>query len=262
MEDEAATIEAKYDELAEHWQEIAGGPDKRHILEPAFRSVLPSLSDVDLLDAGCGDGAAAARYAAQGATVVGVDVSDRMIEVARERHGDAATFQTGDLIEGLDFEADSFDVVVCQHVLSHLPDLTAPFAEFARVLRPNGTLAISTHHPFHDFLVARDEAYPNTYEALEMDLDPVVEAAEEPSYHETESFEIYWGGDWDETPTVFYRRPLEALLQPLLDAGFVIERLVEPEPDETFRGEFPALAAELDARPSRSVCLRARLPAA
>lgn len=259
MEDHSEAVVAKYDELAEHWEQITRGPTKEHVLFPAFHSQLPELDGTRILDAGCGDGYYSSWLADQGGDVVGIDASEEMIDVASERYGDDATFQQADLTETLSFDDDSFDLIVCQHVLSHLPSLETPFAEFARILRPGGTLVITTHHPFHDYLVAREESYPDTYQALEMDLDPLVVAGnDETQYHETEMFEIYWGGDPEtETPGTYFRRPLSALLQTLLAAGFSLEDLVEPTPDGAFKTEYPDLAAELERRPSRSVCLRA-----
>lgn len=261
MENDLSPVVKHYDALAENWETIATGPGKEHILFPAVQSLLPDLDGKRILDAGCGDGLYSHWLAEQGGDVVGIDVSEEMIEVAQDRYGDEITFECGDLTDEIPAEADSFDLIVCQHVLSHLPDLADPFAEFARVLRPNGTLVFSTHHPFNDYLVTRDKACANTYEALDSDLDPVVKPArDQPQYHETERFQIYWGGDTDDgQPGTYYRRPLRSLLQPLLRAGFSLEEIVEPTPDETFRDEYPELANELDHRPSRSICLRATL---
>ncbi|SDQ37204.1 class I SAM-dependent methyltransferase [Natronobacterium texcoconense] len=259
MDDDQRSITRHYDELASNWEAITRGPTKERILFPAIDSLLPSLSGKRVLDAGCGDGYYASLLADRGGDVLGIDASQEMVRVARDRYGDDVEFRRADLSEPLPaIEDDSVDVVLCQHVFSHLLSLETPLSEFARVLRPGGTLVVSTHHPFHDFLIVRDREYPNTTDALEMDLDPhVVADREKPAYHETERFEVHWGGPDSENPGTYYRRPLHALLDPLLAAGFDLSELVEPEPTEEFQRDYPDLARELRHRPSRSVCLRA-----
>lgn len=259
MEDSSRPVVDHYDDLADHWKTIATGPGKAHILFPAIKSLLPALDGTEILDAGCGDGLYSHWLAERGGEVVGIDVSQRMIDVATERDGDDVAFECADLTEAIPAADDSFDLVVCQHVFSHLPALETPLAEFARVLRPDGHLVLSTHHPFHDFLVTREQTCSRTYEALDADLDPLVRPEREPPrYHETERFQIQWGGaEGEAEPGTYFRRPLEGLLQPLLDAGFELREIREPTPDETFRTDHPTLAAELEHRPSRSICLRA-----
>lgn len=257
MEMPDSAVVDHYDHLAEHWETIATGPGKEHILFPAIRSLLPELDGKRILDAGCGDGLYTRWLAEAGGNVLGIDISGEMIDVARERHGDVASFEQADLTDEIPAENEAFDLVVCQHVISHLPKLDAPLAEFSRVLRPGGQFVLSTHHPFHDFLVARDKETPETYKALDQDLDPLVRTEQDPpAYHDRERYQIYWGGDEEGEPGTYVRRPLSSLLQPIIDAGFALEEVREPTPDETFRTEYPELAAQLDHRPSRSICLR------
>jgi SAM-dependent methyltransferase len=85
-----------------------------------------------VLDAGCGDGMFAREVAAP--VVVGVDASAAMVERARSRGVDAREAR----IEALPFADGEFDVVVCNWVLYHLPDLDGGVAELARVVRPGG----------------------------------------------------------------------------------------------------------------------------
>ena len=94
-----------------------------------------------VLDVATGPGSGAARAAALGAHVVGVDLSSAMIAKARARYP-AIEFREGDA-EALPFEAESFDAVICNFGISHFGDPDAVVREFARVLRPHGRVALT-----------------------------------------------------------------------------------------------------------------------
>jgi SAM-dependent methyltransferase len=99
-----------------------------------------------LLEVGCGWGELAEWIGrATGAEVVAVDLSPRMVELARERGVDA---RLGD-VQDLEFDDGEFDVVVAAWMLYHVPDLDRGLAEIARVLRPGGTFVAATNSRFH-----------------------------------------------------------------------------------------------------------------
>jgi SAM-dependent methyltransferase len=99
-----------------------------------------------VLEVGCGWGELAEWLAREtGAEVVAVDLSPRMVELARERGVDARVAD----VQALPFEDGSFDVAVAAWMLYHVPDLAAAVAELARVLRPGGRLVAVTNSAFH-----------------------------------------------------------------------------------------------------------------
>ncbi len=119
------------------------GPDARDVL----RTAVTRLSPGDLLEAGCGEGELAQAAMAYGHRVTAVDGSDRMVELARARGVDAQV----SLLPTLPFPANSFDHAVAAWVLHYLPEDQIPLAlqEFARVLRPGGTLVLATNSDRH-----------------------------------------------------------------------------------------------------------------
>jgi len=265
-----------YDALTDDWRDYTEVPWRAQVLWPTLDELLPDLDGRRVLDAGCGDGTHAAALADRGADVVGVDASAGMIETARERYGDCdrVEFRHGDLTDGLASLADDrFDLVLCQHVCSHVRDLEPVAAAFARVLRPGGSVVLSTHHPFHEYLVVREESYPDTRAIDGLDARPAIDAdSHPPTYADTERYDLYWGGAVpegesdgdspvadDPTPTTFHRRPLDALTDPLFDAGFALTGLREPDPAERLDDELLEEVADLAERPPRSLCLRAQL---
>lgn len=108
---------------------------------PLVRSLLGGVPVGVALDAACGTGRHAEHLARLGHRVIGVDSSPDMLDVARAKVP-AASFLEGSL-DALPVPDSSVDVVVCALALAHVPDLKPVFAEFARVLRPGGSLVVS-----------------------------------------------------------------------------------------------------------------------
>ncbi len=122
--------------------EAISGPDARELAFEAVREAAPRR----VLEVGCGWGEFAERLEADlGLDVVAVDLSPRMVELARERGVDA---RTGD-VQDLPFEDASFDVAVANWMLYHVPDLERGLSELARVLRQGGRLVAATNSLDH-----------------------------------------------------------------------------------------------------------------
>lgn len=101
-----------------------------------------------VLDYGCGNGYVLARYAENGADVVGVDITDKAVELSRKR------FEVGGL-EGTFLRNDgrtvpladgSFDIVCSMGVLHHIPDPGDVISELHRVLKPGGEFITMVYH--------------------------------------------------------------------------------------------------------------------
>lgn len=112
--------------------------------EPLVAEFLAGRPAGVALDAACGTGRFAELLHAAGHRVVGVDASEDMLAIARERVPEG-TFHVGAL-DHLPLADDSVDVIVCALALVHVPDLGPVIAELARVLRPGGDLVISDLH--------------------------------------------------------------------------------------------------------------------
>ena len=131
------------------------GPDARDQAFEAVREAAPT----HVLEVGCGWGEFAARVQAElDATVVAIDLSPRMVQLAQERGVDA---RVGD-VQQLPFEDGSFDCAVANWMLYHAPDIDRALAELARVLRPGGRLVAATNGQRHLeelwLLVGRDKS--------------------------------------------------------------------------------------------------------
>lgn len=119
----------------------AVGELERRFLEAIERLVRPADR---LLDAGCGSGRLFAYDLRDRAgLVVGVDTSP---DVAHNPNVDAPLRAS---LAALPFASESFDLIICKHVLEHLEEPESAFRELARVLRPRGRLLILTPNRFH-----------------------------------------------------------------------------------------------------------------
>ena len=213
MTDEDAIARDAYDQLADRYDEdLKANAYNAHIEFPATSSLVPDVEGKRVLDAGCGTGLYTEWLLDQGADVVGVDVSEEMLARAREMTGDRAEFHRASLGDPLDFAAaDSFDGVLSALVLDYVKEWREPFAEFARVLRPGGFLVFSVPHPLDTF-----------------------EEGVDSNYFEVERQTKEWAVD-----VPCYRRPFGEMLNPLLEAGFGLDRVVEPQPTEAFEEARP-----------------------
>lgn len=119
------------------YREFLRGDDP---LEVAFTTVC-ALRPRRVLQVGCGRGAFAHRVAVElGASVIAIDLSPRMVALARELGVDALH---GDVQE-LPFADGAFDCVVANWMLHHVPRLGRAVAEVSRVLAPGGSLVATT----------------------------------------------------------------------------------------------------------------------
>jgi SAM-dependent methyltransferase len=240
MHDQPIALEA-YSRLADAYAaRIDSKAHNAHYDRPAVISLLPPVEGKRVLDAGCGPGVYAEWLAGRGAEVVGIDVCPRMVELARIWLGDRAAVIEADLGRPLDFlPPASFDLVVSALAMDYVRDWDAAFREFFRLLRDGGRLVFSAEHPSDVFY----DHHPHG------------------SYFAVERVECEWRGFGTPVRVPSYRRPLQAMVGPLLAAGFVLERLLEPRPVPEFKGYDPEDYEKLMRQPG-FICFGARKPAA
>ena len=124
----------------------------RPIAEGLIREVAPRPGD-RALDIGCGRGAVLvplARAVAPGGTSTGIDLSPRMVELARVAIDDAAVTATAAVDDAMapGFEPASFEVVTSSLVLFFLPDPAVALAAWRELLAPGGRIGVTTFGPY------------------------------------------------------------------------------------------------------------------
>jgi SAM-dependent methyltransferase/ADP-ribose pyrophosphatase YjhB (NUDIX family) len=214
---------AAWNTIARAYQERYKLPTDRLVYAPrcAGEDELQLIGDVSglrVIVLGCGGGQDCIVLAKQGAQVVGIDLSDKQIEYGRrlaEREGVLVTLLQGSVEELKDIGDESQDLALSLHALNYVERVDRAFAEAYRVLRPGAPFVFSVHHPFDACL------------------------ADEPPYGVAKGYwqrELDWQWEFPEASASArlrsWYRPVSEWFSLLTDAGFRVERLLEPPPTE------------------------------
>jgi ubiquinone/menaquinone biosynthesis C-methylase UbiE len=214
-----AVVASSYDSIAEWYDTWVG----THSMDedpffPAVRTLMGEVAGLRICDLACGQGRLARHLADLGAHVVGIDLSAKLLEIAR-RHEETEPrgieFLHADA-QSLDGVVDgSFDGVVCFQALMDIPDLAPTLQSVARILRPDGWFVFSVIHPCYN-------------------PPPSGEVQTSQGWVRTVSGywdEGYWRSDTRTGPpgkVGSYHRTLSTYVNALTDVGFALERMSEP----------------------------------
>lgn len=225
-----------YEQLAEAYAAMVDTkPHNAYYERPATLSLLPEVAGLHVLDAGCGPGVYTEWLLARGARVVAFDASAKMVALAKARVGDRAPVHQAAIESDLDFVEDgAFDIVLSPLVLDCVADWPKAFRRFCRALQPRGLFVFSIGHPFFEAMYFKTERY-----------------------FETEQVSCVWRGFGFPVEVPSYRRPLGAALNSLLESGFELVRILEPQPTEEFRNADLRHYEQLARQPS-FLCIKAR----
>ncbi len=203
-----------YDPIADWYAAQTRSGSLRRFLDHLARGLLEMAGDVSgtrVLDAGCGEGHVARLFASHGARVVGVDISPRLLEYARElearnRHG--IEFVEGDLGKGLPSHKGAFDLATANMMLDDCEDLTGVLSGIADALKPEGRLLLSMNNPYA--LAARGKVKV---------------------YFASGTLSQTFSTDQVEFEVPFYYRTFEEWVAAFRQAGFLLRSLVDVPPD-------------------------------
>ena len=149
-----ATIADRYDFITRF---LSYGQDRRWKRRLVDRAQLTQADRV--LDLACGTGDLLFAAASRARSAVGLDLTHRMLQLARRRHAPHAGLVTGDML-ALPFAASRFDVVTIGYGLRNVPDIEGAIAEIHRVLADGGRmLSLDFNRPANGLVRAAYLAY-------------------------------------------------------------------------------------------------------
>lgn len=198
----------------------------------AFRTMLPDLSGKRVLDLGCGYGWHC-RYAAEqnAMSVVGVDISGKMLAKAKAETSDPRVAYQQAAIEDLEFPVNQFDVVISSLALHYVERFDLVCRNVHQWLVPSGVFAISVEHPVFTALEAQDWCYGENNERLHWPVD---------HYQQEGIRHTHWLAD----DVIKYHRTVATYINSLIESGFRITRLLEPEPSPEMLTAHPDMKDE------------------
>lgn len=204
---------AKYSKLPRS----IGGLEQAHEWE-TVRAMLPDLRNKRVLDIGCGFGWHC-RYAheQQAQSVIGVDLSEKMLERARATIDDSRIEYRLAAIEEIEFLANEFDVVISSLALHYVARFDFVCQKIYRWLAPGGAFLLSVEHPIFTALAAQEWCCGTNGDRLHWPVD---------NYQMEGARNTHWLAD----DVVKYHRTVATYVNTLINSGFRISKLSEPEP--------------------------------
>ncbi len=198
-----------------------------------LRAMLPDFKGKSVLDLGCGYGWHCMYAAKHGAaSVTGIDISQKMLDVAKDKSRGLSIDYRQCAIEDVDFPDASFDIVISSLVFHYLEDFSPLVRKVFRMLRPGGFFVFSVEHPVFTAYGSQDWFYDQQGNILHFPVDNY--------FYEGQRQAVFLG-----EPVVKYHRTLTTYIRDLLHAGFIIRDLAEPMPPARFLDTVPGMRDEL-----------------
>ena len=195
---------------------------------PALLSMMPDLKGKRVLDLGCGFGEHCRLFAEHGAEkVVGIDISKRMLEVAKKENSDPRIVYVNMPMEDIAQLNESFDVVVSSLAFHYVEDFAGVVKNVYTLLDTNGVFLFSQEHPLVTCHSGgnrwtRDENGEKKYMNL---ANYGVEGEREAT--------------WFVDNVKIYHRTFSNIINILIETGFSIEQMIEPLPTTELLERYP-----------------------
>ena len=217
----------KYSEMARSRLGLEGAGEWK-----TLRPMLPDFTGKRVLDLGCGYGWHAFYAAENGAEkVLGIDLSEKMLAVAREKNTFPNVRFARGAMEDVRFPDGSFDAVLSSLALHYVKDYAELVSRVYRWLAPGGAFVFSAEHPTFTAYGNQDWYYSPEGEILHFPVD-----------------RYFYEGEWEAVflgeKVVKYHRTVDGYLKPLWQTGFTVEDLSEPRPPEEMM-DLPGMKDEM-----------------
>lgn len=205
------------------------GAGEWHIL----KQMLPDFKDKRILDLGCGFGWHCEYAVEHGAkAVTGIDISEKMLEEARKRNNSPLIEYRQMAIEDFNFTPNSFDIVISSLAFHYLESFSNICKNVYRCLNHGGIFVFSVEHPIFTAYGNQDWFYDNEGNILHWPVDKY--------FNEGLRKANFLGEE-----VIKYHKTLTTYVNSLIQTGFEITELREPEPDAEMLKTIPGMENEL-----------------
>lgn len=185
-----------------------------------LKGILPDLKNKRVLDLGCGYGWHCIYAMEQGAaSAVGVDISTKMLEVARSKTQFEQVEYICSAIEDMEVSAESFDLALSSLAFHYVADFDVVLKKVHHCLKQGGSFVFSVEHPIFTAYGTQEWYRDQNGEILHFPVDNY--------FHEGKRVANFLGED-----VVKYHKTLTTYINGLLCNGFEINQVVEPKPSQ------------------------------
>ncbi len=238
--DDENWLRIEWNNAAEPWADfVRNGKDyyREGLNNPAAFEVIGDITGLTVLDLACGEGYNARMLARKSAKVTGIDLSEKMIEFAKqeeEKEKLGICFEVMNAADLHQFSNNHFDLVTCFMSLQDIRDFEKALAETARVLKYGGRFVFSIPHPCTEMI------------RLHAPKEERIRAIER--YFRRMEYTIEWNMERLAKPfrTTSFHRPLTEYSDALHKNQLVVTRLAEPRPTQEALLKYPRLQNVLE----------------
>ena len=199
---------------------------------PVLKELIPDLRNKHVLDLGCGFGWHC-RYAREqhASSVVGVDISEKMLQKARDLTNDPLISYIHLPIEEFNFTGSQFDVVISSLAFHYIESFESICKNIYDCLKSGGTFVFSVEHPIFTSRKEQDWYYDEQGNRLHWPVDNYAQEGLRETTFLTDN-------------VTKYHRTLSTYINDLIQAGFNVKAVKEPMPTDIMEKNMPEMKDE------------------
>lgn len=202
--------------------------------QPAMRKLIPDLNGKSVIDLGCGYGHNCNDFVKRGADcVTGIDISDKMLDIAKTENADTKITYIKMSMDKIGSLNRKFDFIYSSLAFHYIEDFDAFAKSLYQSLNDGGILLFSQEHPIITSTIDGKGHFNKDKHGNKISYTFS-------DYHKPGKRTVTWYVDG----VIKYHRTFSDVVNALANAGFIIEQIVEPLPEEWAIQKLPALAKE------------------
>lgn len=202
--------------------------------QPAMTKLLPDLNGKSVLDLGCGYGHNCIDFVHRDAKkVVGVDISEKMLSVAKSESARPEIEYLNMSMTDISKLGEKFDLIYSSLAFHYVEDFEAFAKDMFSILNDGGRLLFSQEHPIITATVDGNGHFNKDENGKRISYTFS-------NYNEPGERKVHWYVDG----VVKYHRTFSGIMNALAKAGFIIEQVCEPVPEDWAIEKLPTIVDE------------------